>query len=189
MADLSARISLLATRVANYIRDSVLPRLTKPGGTVGQVLTKNSSTDYDYSWITPSSAGTITSLSASLSADVALTTTSTWYDGPEVSLEAGTWLVMGRITHVRSATTAETIYARLGDGTNHYASTQCYRASVSGTTGVVLPMFAVITLAATTTIKLQATSSAGASASTMKAALVPNGAGNNATNIIAIRLA
>ena len=187
MADLSTRISLLATRVGNYIRDSVAPRLTKSGGTVGQVLTKNSATDYDYSWITPASAGVITSLSASLSADVALTTTSTWYDGPSVFLDAGTWLVIGRITHVRSATTAETIYARLGDGTNHYASTQCYHASVSGT-GVVLPMFAVITLAATTTIKLQATSSVGASTSTMKAALTANGAGNNATNIIAIRL-
>ena len=187
MTDLSARISLLATRVANYIRDSVLPRLTKPGGTVGQVLTKNSSTNYDYSWITPASAGTITSLSASLSADVALTTTSTWYNGPSLSLPAGTWLVMGQITHVRSATTAEMIYARISDGTTHYSSTQFYHASVSGT-GVVLPMIAKITLASTTTIKLQATSSAGASTSTMKAALTANGAGNNATNIIAVRL-
>ena len=110
MADLSVRISLLATRVANYIRDSVLPRLTKPGGTVGQVLTKNSSTNYDYSWITPASAGTITSLSSSLSADVPLATASTWYDGPSVSLPAGTWLVMGQITHVRFTTTAETIF-------------------------------------------------------------------------------
>ena len=187
MADLSTRISLLATRVGNHIRDSIAPRLTKSGGTVGQVLTKNSATDYDYSWITPSAAGTITSLSASLSADVALTTTSTWYNGPSVSLAAGTWLVIGRITHVRSATTAETIYARFSNGTNHYASTQFYHASVNGT-GVVLPMFAVISLAATTTVKLQATSSAGASTSTMKAALTANGAGNNATNIIAIRL-
>ena len=187
MADLSARISLLAARVANYIRDSVAPRLTKAGGTVGQVLTKNSATDYDYSWITPASAGTITSLSASLSADVALTTTATWYDGPSVSLPAGTWLVIGQITHVRSATTAETIYSRISNGTTHYSSTQFYHASVTGT-GVILPMIAKITLAATTTIKLQATSSAGASTSTMKAALTANGAGNNATNIIAVRL-
>ena len=187
MASLAAQVSNLATAVANYLRDSVVPRLLPAGGKVGQVLTKNSATDYDYSWITPASAGVITSLSASLSADVALTTTATWYNGPSVSLPAGTWLVMGRITHVRSATTAETIYARLGDGTNHYASTQFYHPSASGA-GVVLPMFAVITLAATTTIKLQATSSAGASTSTMKAALTANGAGNNATNIIAVRL-
>ena len=188
MSLLIERVNLLATRIGNYVRDSVLPRLVPSGGTSGQVLQKTSATDYALGWISPSTSGTITSLSASLSADVALTTTSTWYNGPSVSLPAGTWLVMGRITHVRSATTAETIYARFSNGTNHYASTQFYHASVSGI-GVVLPMFAVITLAATTTIKLQATSSAGASTSTMKAALTANGSGNNATNIIAIRLA
>lgn len=187
MADLSSRISLLSTRVANYIRDSVLPRLSKSGGTTGQVWTKNSATDYDCSWVTPASAGTITSLSASLSANVSLTTSATWYDGPSVSLVAGTWLIIGQITHVRSATTAETIYARISNGTTHYSSTQFYHASVSGT-GVVLPMIAKITLSDTTTIKLQATSSSGASTSTMVAALTANGAGTNATNIIAIRL-
>ena len=187
MSLLIERVNLLATRIGNYVRDSVLPRLVPSGGTSGQVLQKTSATDYALGWISPSTSGTITSLSAALSANVSLTTTATWYNGPSLALVAGTWLVMGRITHVRSATTAETIFARLGDGTTHYASTQFYHASVSGT-GVVLPMFAVITLAATTTIKLQATSSAGASTSTMKAALTANGAGNNATNIIAVRL-
>ena len=188
MSLLIERVNLLATRIGNYVRDSVLPRLVPSGGTSGQVLQKTSATDYALGWISPSTSGTITSLAAALSANVSLTTTATWYDGPSVSLVAGTWLVIGRITHVRSATTAETIYARLGDGTNHYASTQFYHASVTGT-GVVLPLNAVITLAATTTIKLQATSSAGASTSTMLAATTANGSGNNATNIIAIRLA
>ena len=188
MSLLIERVNLLATRIGNYVRDSVLPRLVPSGGTSGQVLQKTSATDYALGWISPSTSGTITSLSAALSANVSLTTTATWYDGPSVSLVAGTWLVIGRITHVRSATTAETIYARLGDGTKHYASTQFYHASVSGI-GVVLPLNAVITLDATTTIKLQATSSAGASTSTMLAATTANGSGNNATNIIAIRLA
>lgn len=52
MADLSARISLLATRVANYIRDSVLPRLLPSGGEAGQSLTKSSATDYAVGWVT-----------------------------------------------------------------------------------------------------------------------------------------
>ena len=188
MSLLIERVNLLATRIGNYVRDSVLPRLVPSGGTSGQVLQKTSATDYALGWISPSTSGTITSLSAALSANVSLTTTATWYNGPSLSLVAGTWLVIGRITHNRSATTAETIYARLGDGTNHYASTQFYHTSVTGT-GVVLPLNAVITLDATTTIKLQATSSAGASASTMLAATTANGSGNNATNIIAIRLA
>ena len=52
MADLSTRISLLATRVANYIRDSVLPRLLPSGGEAGQSLTKSSATDYAVGWVT-----------------------------------------------------------------------------------------------------------------------------------------
>ena len=50
--DLSARISLLATRVANYLRDSVIPRLLPSGGNSGQVLSKSSGTDYAVSWVT-----------------------------------------------------------------------------------------------------------------------------------------
>ena len=52
MAVLSARVSLLATRVANYIRDSILPRLIPSGGDAGQALTKSSTTDYAVGWVT-----------------------------------------------------------------------------------------------------------------------------------------
>lgn len=54
MADLSTRVGLLATRIANYIRDSVLPRLIPSGGETGTVLGKSSATNYAVSWITPS---------------------------------------------------------------------------------------------------------------------------------------
>lgn len=54
MADLSTRIGLLSTRIANYIRDSVLPRLIPSGGATGTVLGKSSATNYAVSWITPS---------------------------------------------------------------------------------------------------------------------------------------
>jgi hypothetical protein len=50
--DLSARISLLTTRIANYLRDSVIPRLLPSGGVSGQVLSKSSGTDYAVSWVT-----------------------------------------------------------------------------------------------------------------------------------------
>ena len=187
MADLSTRISLLATAIANYLRDSILPRLVKSGGATGQFLAKNSGTDFDLTWLTPNTAGYISNASASLSANVTLTTSNTWYDGPFVSLSAGTWLIFGQVTHVRSASTAETIYARITNGNNHFSSTQLYHASSSGA-GAVLPMVAVVTLAATTNIKLQMASSSGSSASNIVAAMTANGSGNNATNIVAIRL-
>lgn len=56
MADLSARISQLATRIANYLRDSVIPRLLPSGGVSGQVLSKSSGTDYAVSWVTHKTA-------------------------------------------------------------------------------------------------------------------------------------
>ena len=50
--DLSARISLLTTRIANYLRDSVIPRLLPSGGSLGQALVKSSTTDYAAIWVT-----------------------------------------------------------------------------------------------------------------------------------------
>lgn len=126
--------------------------------------------------------------SSQLSANVPLTTTSTWYDITSLSLTAGTWLITAQMTHVKSATTAETVYGRITDGTNHYASTQMYHASVSGI-GVVLFMTCLVTISATTTIKTQASSSVGASTSNILAAITPNGSGNNATQMCAIKVA
>ncbi len=88
---------------------------------------------------------------------------------------------------IRAATTAETIYGRLSTGAVHYASTQMYHASVNGT-GVALSLNALITLAATTTVKCQCATSAGNTNSRMKAALTANGSGNNATMITALKV-
>ena len=52
MADLSTRVGLLATRVANYLRDNVLPRVLPSGGSTGQVLVKSSAADYATAWAT-----------------------------------------------------------------------------------------------------------------------------------------
>lgn len=135
-----------------------------------------------------SSAGSITNTEASLAADVQLPVSGTWYDGPGVSLAAGTWLVTAHVTLWRTATTATTWFSRITDGTNHHASSQAYTASVAGT-GVNIAMTATLTLTGTTTIKIQSTTSAGATACRMKAATTANGSGNNATQITAIKLA
>lgn len=137
--------------------------------------------------LSASGGGVLSSASAALAADVSLTTSNQWYDGPGVSLAAGTWLIAATITQVRAATTAETIFGRLTTGTVHYASTQMYHASVNGT-GVTLGLNALITLAATTTIKCQCATSAGNTNSRMKAALTANGSGNNATMITAFKV-
>lgn len=48
-----SRVEALATRVANYLRDSVVPRMLPGGGTQGQVLAKTSGADHAVGWSTP----------------------------------------------------------------------------------------------------------------------------------------
>ncbi len=131
--------------------------------------------------------GAMTYAEASLAADVQLASSNTWYNGPSLSLEAGTWLLIGHITQIRTATTAESIYGRITDGTTHHASQQAYHPSASGS-GAALSMSAIVVLTGTTTIKLQAATSAGATSSLMKAATAANGSGNNATQITALKI-
>lgn len=160
------------------------------GGTTGQVLAKINATDYNTQWITPAAGGggSLTSSQASLSADVQMPTSNTWYDGPSLSLAAGTWLINTHTTLARTATTALTYFNRVTTGTVHYASSSQYQASVANHT-VSIGLSAVITLASTTTIKIQSTSNAGATSVLMKAALLANGSGNNATQITAVKIA
>ena len=186
--DLVSGTSIKTVKSTSLLGSGDIPINEPPsGGTTGQVLTKNTNTNYDYSWATPSGGGSITHAEASLSADVQMTSNNTWYNGPSFSLAAGTWLVTAHLTQVRAATTAETIYGRITDGTNRYASQQGYHASASGA-GVPLTMTAIITLTGTATITAQMATSAGNANSLIKAAMTANGAGNNASQITAIRL-
>lgn len=134
-----------------------------------------------------SGGGSITHAENFLTVDRQMPVSSTWYDGPSISLDAGTWLVTGHISFWRTATTATIWFGRITDGTNHHASSQAYTPSVAGS-GANVALTAVITLAGTTTVKLQGTTSAGATAALMKAATTANGSGTNATQITAIRL-
>jgi hypothetical protein len=133
-------------------------------------------------------SGSITRSSASLSSDVELTTSDTWYDGPSLSLAAGTWLINSHMLGIRTTTTATRFYSRITDKTNHYASgfnMALSNSSQGGTTSLT----AIVTLASTTTIYIQGAASTGSSASLMKAAVPDVGSGNNATTITAIKLA
>lgn len=143
----------------------------------------------DGTWVAPPAGGSITNSESAPAADVQMPTSNTWYNACTLSLAAGTWLLIGHITQVRTASTAETIYGRISDGTsNHIASQQGYHPSASGS-GCSLAMSGIVTLGATTTLRLQCATSAGATTSLIKAATAANGSGNNATQLCAIRLA
>lgn len=126
--------------------------------------------------------GVINGLSAALPSNVALPGASTYADGPSLSLGAGTWFISSHAFVVNeSGTNALTLRTRISDGTNHHASTQVTADASRSTSHSA---HAIVVLASTTTIKLQASSS-GASC-TLYAA---TNSGNNATRICALQIA
>ena len=158
--------------------------LTQSGATSGQVIAWDGSV---WAATTPTAAA-ITNATAALASDVALSVSNQWYDGPSISLSAGTWLVMAHATHNRAATTAATRFLRITNKTTHYASTSEYHPSVNPNSANLF-VAATVVLASTTTIYIQAATSVGSTAELLKAATATNGSGNNATQINAIKLA
>lgn len=125
-----------------------------------------------------------TSAIAKATGDVSIAVANTWYTGAGISLAAGTYLINAQITLSRSTTTALTYSARISDGSTHYASAGAYMPSVANAI-MTIPLTTILTLTGATTINVQATATQTA---TIKKALVSNGAGDNATQITAIRL-
>ena len=123
---------------------------------------------------------------SALSADVTMTTAGTWYDGPSIALAAGTWLINAATLITRATGTAAFGYARVTNGTNHYASGVSYVSSVTNE-AISVTLSVIVTLTAETVIKTQCTGSA--TTMLIKAAMPVNGSGNNATIINAIKIA
>jgi len=128
----------------------------------------------------------ISSVSNFAATNITLALANTYYNCATVSLTAGTWLLMGTSTLGRTTTTAGHYNLRISDGLNHHASTQHYHASVANNFAS-LSCNAIVTVATTTTIHLQAASTL---TNDVARATTPNNAsGANATGLIGIRIA
>lgn len=128
-------------------------------------------------------SGALATASVSLGADVAMNVVNTFFDGPSVSLTAGTWLIVARLGV--SIATQSAITGKLWDGTTVYASGQTIPRT--GGDQVDMPLSSIQTLGSTTTVKISAASSADTGAA-IKAATINNASGNNATQIHAVRI-
>jgi hypothetical protein len=169
-------------------------------GTAGQVLQSGGgAADPTYSTATyPSAAGNVggilvsngtnftatelTNQSFSLAGNVAMGTANSYITGPQVSLPAGTWFVTGTVTIYNSGASGNAS-ARLNDGTTNYASSEIYARSGYSQS---ITLSSVITLTATTTVRIQAASNL--TTCSMRATTVNNGAGANASKINAVRI-
>lgn len=128
-------------------------------------------------------AHALTSTSAVLADNVTLTDADTWYDGPSLSLVAGTWLLTGAALLGTSGTQAR-YQARLTDGSTTYAAGEGTPFTTNGVISVHLSR--VVTLTATTTVKIQGCS--GGAARTMYAATTQTTSVSPATYINAVKL-
>lgn len=125
----------------------------------------------------------ITALDGDVSGDVTMTTAGTFYDGPSVSLTAGTWFLVGAVT-MTPAAAPRTFSAKLWDGTTVESSGSA--EATANDLGVSIALAGTVTVTTTTTWKISAT--AGANSGILKAATPLGGAGNNASHLRAIRI-
>lgn len=130
----------------------------------------------------PLSAVSLTSQQAQLSSDVSVTSTNTFFDGPSLSLVAGTWLLIAHLTIAWNGGNAQITY-RLWNGTTTAATLE----DANGNTNEGNGIHAIITIASTQTWKVSIASNA--SGLLIKAATPHNPQGNNASTLSAIKLA
>lgn len=127
--------------------------------------------------------GALSYLEADLGSNVTMTNSGTVYDGPSVSLTAGTWLIVGLIT-VRGAQTT-IVNAQLWDGTTIeaiseqqiQANNECLSFSLCG----------IVVVASTATYRLAAR--ANATGATIRASTPTGGASATASIIRAVKIA
>lgn len=155
--------------------DSAVTKLVMPNGTlaiVGHVAT-----------YTPAVAPTASE--AFLSGDVTMTSADTFYDGPSISLGAGTYIIMGGLT-LKETGQNSFFTVKLWDGTNVYhAPGGQYNDTQGGDYNV--SVFAKVTLVGTVTVKISA--ACHNTGGVILATAIFNGTSNKASKIVALQIA
>ena len=121
-----------------------------------------------------------------LTGDVTLTTANTFYDGPSVSLVAGTWFIIASVIVTIPGATGF-ITGRLWDGATVYKESEEH--AVAGANKELVTV-AVVVLGSTTTVKISVTSTDTTGGTGRIRATAPqNGTTNKASSLEAIRIA
>jgi hypothetical protein len=137
-------------------------------------------------------AGTsVTASSSSLTADVTMTTAGTWYNGPSVTLQSGTYLIIGQATVASPTNTAHRFTSRISnESTTYYVEAQQSTAAAGGSVRATATatMVTTVTLGAQTNLRIEATSTQNTCL--LKAEATDNSSlADRATSIIAVKIA
>jgi hypothetical protein len=126
-------------------------------GTNNHVLTADSAEATGLKWAAASA--TISTDQNYITADVTITTNGTYYDGPTLTLAAGTWLLTGSVQILAGSSAARTLEGKLWDGTTTISNSVYVVPGTAAAGHITLHHSAIVTPAGSTTYKISATSS------------------------------
>jgi hypothetical protein len=136
----------------------------------------------DQTYKTPSGGGSLTSSSNYLSAGVTMTTANTDYDGPSLSLAAGTWLLIGVVYMTTGTTAALAWRVKLWDGTTVVSSARHESEGTAQPAATSIPVSGIVSPASTTTYKITVQSNKAGDAISL-------GPDTNGSYLLAVKIA
>lgn len=144
--------------------------------------------------VTGGAAFPLVPASSFATSNVTMATANTFYAGPQLALDSGTYLITAQVTVASASNTAQRVTAKLSDGTTVISAGEA--SGVAGGSGIVgyvtLPMTGVLTLATAGTARIDVASTAANSV--ILATPGDNGATapastNRASGLTAVRIA
>jgi hypothetical protein len=109
--------------------------------------------------IASAAGASLTSSTNYIAANVDMTTAGTYYDGPSLTVAAGTWLLIGQISIICVSTAVRTIQYKLWDGSATISSGIYTVHGTAATFTGSLPISGIVVPSGSTTYKISMTSS------------------------------
>jgi hypothetical protein len=125
---------------------------------------------------------------AILTTPVTMVNANTFYDGPSLSLPAGTYLIEAEADTSSASALATAHTIRIYDGTTVHAARLSYNPPSNAGGGAHLACKARVTLSGTTTVKLQCASVRGSSDGVILDTAAANGTADKCTRIAALKV-
>jgi hypothetical protein len=126
-------------------------------------------------------------LSSVLATPVVIAVAGTYYNIASLSLTVGTWLIKGQVTFRNTSANACQVIARIREGTTNYSSAQSILHNQNPNIDT-LSLSCIVSIASNLTFTLQATSDLAGTCSVIPELPAPYANGNNATNLLAIKV-